>query len=112
MSRFTDAQYEAAIEEMMARPRIVSDFITDGESGDKLDALMFLLLSRDLPRMDRSQRDDGLRDLYEGLRAGLIKDFTAYAHRVRGFHRGANSFSLVDAYILNAQDDARLDSAA
>lgn len=112
MSRFTDAEYESAIEDMMARPRIVSDFITDGESGDKLDLLVRLFLSRDLPRMDKSYRDDRLRDQYELVREGLLKDFTAFAHRVRGHYQGSGNYSLVDAYILNSRDGVLLDSAA
>ena len=112
MSRFTDAQYEAAIEEMMARRSIVADFITDGESGDKLDRLVHLFLSRDLPRMDKSSRDDRLRDQYDVVRAGLVKDFTAFVHRARGHHRGSSNFSLVDAYILNAEDEDLMDHAA
>jgi hypothetical protein len=112
MSRFTDAEYEAAIDDMMAKPGIVSRFITDGESNDNLDRLALLLLSRDLPRMDKSERDDRLRDQYDAVREAMLKDFAGFCHRVRGHHRGSGNYSLVDAYILNAQDEARLDSAA
>jgi len=112
MSRFTDAEYESAIEDMMAKPRIVSDFITDGESADQLDRLIWLFLSRDLPRMDKSERDDRLRDQYEDVRGMLVKDFTSYVHRARGHYAGSSNYSLVDAYILNSRDGLLLDSAA
>lgn len=100
MSRYTEAQYEDAIEEMMGKPRYVADFIFDGAETEEL---LRLVLSRGLPLRDRSASDDRLVDAYDAQIEALRAAFAKFAHEGKSTKRA----SRVDEYL-----DYRMEQAA
>ncbi|KAF1008960.1 MAG: hypothetical protein GAK28_00592 [Luteibacter sp.] len=104
MSRYSEDEYEQAIEEMMGMPRYVEAFIFDGAD---TDVLMRLLLSRGLPLRDRTPEDDHLIDRYDTAIDALRAAFTRFAHQ----GKTAKHASRVDAY-LDHMHQQRLEDAA
>ncbi|NID15000.1 hypothetical protein [Luteibacter yeojuensis] len=92
MSRYSDAEYEAAIEEMMDQPRYIADFIFDGAETEEL---VRLLLSRGLPFRDGTARDGRLLDRYNEQIDALKAAFTTFAHE----GKTAKHASRVDAFL-------------
>ncbi|HEY4292090.1 hypothetical protein [Luteibacter sp.] len=92
MSRYSDAQYTDAIEEMMDMPRYIADFIFDGAGTEEV---VRLLLSRGLPFRDGTARDGRLLDKYNEQIDALKAAFTKFAHEGKSAKRA----SRVDEYL-------------
>lgn len=99
MSRYSDADYEAAIEEMMGMPRYIADFICDGAETEEL---VRLLLSRGLPLRDRSAQDDRLLIKYDEQITALRDAFTKFAHEGKSAKRASRVDEYLDYQLENA----------
>lgn len=99
MSRYSDATYESAIDEMMGQPRYIADFIFDGAETEEL---VRLLLSRGLPLRDRTASDDRLIDKYDEQITALRDAFTKFAHGGKGAKRASRVDEYLDHQLENA----------
>jgi hypothetical protein len=76
-----DARAEAVderIDEMMADVRVVADFTSD-RYDRTMDALLSILLSKGLPRCDKSMPDDMLHERITACIDSLRDDFRSWA---------------------------------
>ena len=74
-----DADPDSVIDEMVAEPDCFDQWLTDGICPSSVAALLSLILDRGLPRMDKSEHDDELRDEYSARMQSVRDDFTRWA---------------------------------
>lgn len=75
------ADPEPIIDEMVAEPDSFDAWLSHRICPSSVTGLLSLILDRGLPRMDKSERDDELRDLYETRIKSVRDDFAAWAER-------------------------------
>lgn len=74
------ADPESIIDEMVAEPDCFDQWLTGRiPCPSSVAAALSLLLDRGLPRMNKSERDDELRDAYEARLQAARDDFRAWA---------------------------------
>lgn len=74
-----DARTEDALEQMMAEPDMLDCFLSHRTCPPSVASLLSLLLDRGLPRMDKSERDDELRDRLDAALDAVQLDFREWA---------------------------------
>lgn len=76
------ADPESIIDEMAAEPDCFDNWLTGRvPCPPSVAGLLSLILDRGLPRMDKSERDDELRDRYDALVQSVRDDFAAWAQQ-------------------------------
>ena len=76
----TEVAIDCAIEDMKGANLVVYDFLAD--EGPDLSMLISLLMSRGLPSMNGSERDDRYADRLYTLISKIEDDFAAWAEHV------------------------------
>lgn len=80
------ADPESIIDEMVAEPDCFDQWLTGRTPcPPSVAALLSLILDRGLPRMDKSERDDELRDMYEERIKSVRDDFAEWAQQPERF---------------------------
>ncbi len=102
--RFTEEQYELAIDEMQGMRKYVDDFLIDGAD---VTGLLCLFMARGLPLNNRTARDDGLADSYYQQRDLLRHAFEVFCHE----KQTGQLQTRVDRFIDHYYDNHRMDAA-
>lgn len=70
---------EDVIEQMVAEPDCFDEWLSHRTCPPSVAGLLSLLLDRGLPRMDKSERDDELRDRLDAALDAVQRDFREWA---------------------------------